>query len=67
MSQATEQYSIGVKEGQVFNATLWELSLSRINQLGYFEEIKSEDVQFKTSAAEPVLDIIVTVKEKERK
>jgi outer membrane protein insertion porin family len=25
-----------LKEGQVFNASLWEFSLSRLNQLGYF-------------------------------
>jgi outer membrane protein insertion porin family len=56
-----------VKEGQVFNATGWDLSLSRINQLGYFEEIRSGDVQIKPSATEPILDITVTVKEKERK
>ena len=56
-----------VKEGHVFNATALDLSLSRLNQLGYFEEIKREDVSIKLSATEPVLDINVVVKEKERK
>jgi outer membrane protein insertion porin family len=56
-----------IKEGQVFNSILWELSLLHINQLGYFEEIKSQDVQIRPSAAEPTLDINVTVKEKKRK
>ena len=56
-----------IKEGQVFNSILWELSLLHINQLGYFEEIKSQDVQIRPSAAEPKLDINVTVKEKKRK
>ena len=32
-----------VKEGEVFNASLWGLSVLRLNQLGFFEEIKIED------------------------
>lgn len=56
-----------VQEGQMFNASLWELSLSRLNQLGFFEEIRSEDVAIKLTATEPTLDITVTVKEKGRK
>jgi outer membrane protein insertion porin family len=56
-----------VQEGQTFNASLWELSLSRLNQLGYFEEIRSEDVSIRMSATEPMLDINVTVREKGRK
>jgi outer membrane protein insertion porin family len=56
-----------IKEGQVFNTLLWELSLLHINQLGYFEQIQSQDVQIKPSATEPALDINVTVKEKKRK
>ena len=61
------QRELLVKEGQVFNATGWELSLSRINQLGYFEEIKDGDVSIKAFGTEPLLDINVTVKEKKRK
>jgi outer membrane protein insertion porin family len=56
-----------VQEGQTFNASLWELSLSRLNQLGYFEEIRNEDVAIRMSTTEPTLDINVTVKEKGRK
>jgi outer membrane protein insertion porin family len=56
-----------VKEDQVFNATAWDISLSRLNQLGYFEEINSADVSIKPSATEPTVDITVTVKEKGRK
>jgi len=56
-----------VKEGEVFNSSLWERSLSGLNQLGYFEEIRSEDVAIKLAVTEPMLDINVTVKEKVRK
>jgi outer membrane protein insertion porin family len=56
-----------VKEDQVFNATGWDLSLSRLNQRGYFEEIRTGDVSIKPSATEPTLDINVTVKEKPHK
>jgi len=55
-----------IREGQVFNSSLWELSLSRLNQLGYFDEIKYEDVEFKPSATEPTLDIYLKLKEKGR-
>ena len=34
-----------IKEGQVFNWSLWDLSLARLNQLGYFDKIKYEDVE----------------------
>jgi outer membrane protein insertion porin family len=56
-----------VKEGYVFNAQFWDMSMSRLSQIGYFEEIKSGDVSIKPSATEPTLDINVTVKEKEPK
>src|SRR6202041_3613646 len=32
-----------IDEGQVFNNRLWELSLLRLNQLGYFEPLKAEE------------------------
>jgi beta-lactamase regulating signal transducer with metallopeptidase domain len=56
-----------IKEGQVFNASLWEQSRSRLNQLGYFDEIKSEDVEIKPSETEPTLDINLKVREKDGK
>jgi outer membrane protein insertion porin family len=55
-----------IREGQVFNSTFWDVSLMRLNRLGYFDEIKPEDVQIKPSAIEPTLDIYLTVKEKDR-
>jgi outer membrane protein insertion porin family len=34
---------IALEEGQQYNQHLWELSLLRLNQLGYFEQLKPED------------------------
>jgi outer membrane protein insertion porin family len=34
---------IALEEGQVYNSHLWELSLLRLNQLGYFEQLKPDD------------------------
>ena len=58
-----------IYENFLYNSSLWELSLLRLNQLGYFEEIRSEDVQIKMSATEPepMVDINLTVKEKGHK
>ena len=57
---------IMVNEGDVFNSSLWDLSLLRLNQLGYFEEIKSEDAEVKPSPTESTLDINLKLKEKGR-
>src|SRR5262249_37638835 len=32
-----------LEEGQVYNSRLWELSLLRLNQLGYFDQLKPDD------------------------
>src|SRR5215471_3053727 len=55
-----------VAEGQVFNSSAWDMSLQRLNQLGYFEEIKTEDAEVKPSSTEPQVDINLKVKEKGR-
>ncbi len=34
---------IALEEGQIYNSRYWELSLMRLNQLGYFEQLKPED------------------------
>ena len=34
---------IALEEGQVYNSRLWELSMLRLNQLGYFEQLKPDD------------------------
>ncbi|HMF00104.1 MAG TPA: outer membrane protein assembly factor BamA, partial [Terriglobia bacterium] len=46
-----------LEEGQVFNSSLWDLSLLRLNQLGYFEEIKNEDAEIKTNATDSTVDL----------
>ena len=55
-----------VEEGQVFNSSLWDLSVLRLNQLGYFEEIKNEDAEIKPSTTDSNLDINLKLKEKGR-
>ncbi|HEY1264126.1 MAG TPA: outer membrane protein assembly factor BamA, partial [Terriglobales bacterium] len=34
---------IALEEGQVYNQNLWEFSILRLNQLGYFDPIKPDD------------------------
>jgi len=51
-------------EGQMFNNRLWELSLLRLNQLGYFNEIKPEDAELKRNVKAGTVDITLKVKEK---
>src|SRR4029453_3903678 len=53
-----------VEEGQVFNSSVWDMSLQRLNQLGYFEEIKTEDAEVKPSSTEPQADINLKAKKK---
>src|SRR5215831_8771146 len=55
-----------LEEGQVFNSSLWDLSLLRLNQLGYFEEIKNEDAEIKTNATDSTVDLNLKLKEKGR-
>lgn len=57
---------IMVPEGAVFNSALWDVSLQRLNQLGYFEEVKSEDAEVKPDPTEAKVDINLKVKEKNR-
>ena len=55
-----------LKEGEVFNASLLYLSLSRLSQLGFFEQIGIEDAWIQPSASEPKVDVSLRVKEKTR-
>jgi outer membrane protein insertion porin family len=34
---------VALEEGQVYNSRFWELSLLRLNQLGYFDQLKPDD------------------------
>jgi len=51
-------------EGQVFNNRYWELSLLRLNQLGYFDPIKPENAELKKNVKLGTVDIKLKVKEK---
>ena len=51
-------------EGQVFNNRYWELSLLRLNQLGYFDPIKPENAELKRNVKAGTVDIKLKVKEK---
>ena len=57
---------IMIDEGDSFDSTLWDISLLRLNQLGYFEEIKDEDAEIKSDPTKPEVDITLNVKEKGR-
>jgi outer membrane protein insertion porin family len=51
-------------EGQVFNNQLWELSILRLNQLGYFDAIKPENAELKRNVKAGTVDILLKLKEK---
>ena len=55
-----------VSEGDIFNNRSWELSLLRLNQLDYFEEVKPTNAELKRNIAQGTVDILLTVKEKGR-
>jgi outer membrane protein insertion porin family len=55
-----------VSEGEVFNQFLWKQSLLRLNQLGFFEEIKDENATFRPNDRDGTLEIELNVKEKGR-
>jgi outer membrane protein insertion porin family len=54
-----------VDEGNVFNNQLWEYSILRLNQLGYFDTLKKEDsAEIKRNPNSNTVDITLKVKEK---
>jgi outer membrane protein insertion porin family len=56
-----------LEEGQVYNQQLWELSLQRLNQLGYFEQMKPDDpdvTERHLNEQEGTVDLTLKVKEK---
>ncbi|HET8668626.1 MAG TPA: outer membrane protein assembly factor BamA, partial [Terriglobales bacterium] len=56
---------LALEEGNVYNSRLWELSILRLNQLGYFEALKPEqDSETKQNNQEGTVDITLKVKEK---
>ncbi len=55
-----------VDEGGVFNSHLWDLSILRVNQLGFFNEVKKDDYDIEQNAKNHTVDITLKVKEKGR-
>jgi outer membrane protein insertion porin family len=56
---------LALEEGQVYNSRLWEFSLLRLNQLGYFNPLKAEeDSEVKQNAKDGTVDLLLKVKEK---
>ncbi len=56
-----------LEEGQIYNQQLWELSLMRLNQLGYFDEMKPDDpdvTERHLNEQEGTVDLTLKVKEK---
>ena len=58
---------IALEEGQVYNRRLWELSLLRLNQLGYFEQLKPDDpnvTEQHLNEKDGTVDLTLKLKEK---
>jgi outer membrane protein insertion porin family len=55
-----------VNEGQMFDTRLWDLSVLRVNQLGFFQPVKKEDYKINQNAKNHTVDIDLKVKEKGR-
>jgi len=54
-----------IDEGQIFNNRMWELSILKLNQLGYFDPLKAEDAaDIKTDTKTNTVDITLKVKER---
>jgi outer membrane protein insertion porin family len=55
-----------LNEGDRYNQQLWDLSLLRLNQLGYFEQVKEEDATINTNEREGQIEMTVKLQEKGR-
>ena len=54
-----------IDEGDVYNSTLWDASILRLNQLGYFEALKeNESYELRKNPGTNTVDIILKVKER---
>jgi outer membrane protein insertion porin family len=54
-----------IDEGDIFNTHLWELSILRLNQLGYFETLKEDEAaDIKTDTKTDTVDITLKVRER---
>jgi outer membrane protein insertion porin family len=58
---------IALEEGNVYNSHLWEVSLLRLNQLGYFDQLKPDDPNTTTRQLDEKNGLVdLTLKIKER-
>jgi len=56
---------IMLDEGDIFNNRLWELSILRLNQLGYFNQLKAEEAaDIKRNTQTNTVDITLKVQER---
>jgi outer membrane protein insertion porin family len=58
---------IALEEGGIYNSKLWELSLLRLNQLGYFDQLKPDDPNVTTRQLDEkngLVDLTLKVHEK---
>jgi outer membrane protein insertion porin family len=56
---------LAVEEGQVYNKRMWDLSILRLNQLGYFDALKpEEDTETKQNNQDGTVDITLKLREK---
>ncbi|HVT94143.1 MAG TPA: outer membrane protein assembly factor BamA [Bryobacteraceae bacterium] len=54
-----------IDEGDLFNTRLWEISILRLNQLGYFEPLKEEEAaDIKRDTKTNTVDLTLKVKER---
>ena len=56
-----------LEEGQTYNERLWKISLQRLNQLGFFEQLKPDDpnvTERHLDEKEGLVDLTLKVKEK---
>ncbi len=53
-----------LEEGKIFSSQLWDMSLLRLNQLGYFEEITEDAADIRPNPVEAEVDITLNVEER---
>ena len=53
-------------EGNVFSSEMWDMSVLRVNQLGFFEQVKKEDYEIRQNKKDATVDVVMKVKEKGR-
>lgn len=54
-----------LQEGQIYNSHLWELSIMRLNQLGYFDPLKvDQDSETHQNSQNGTVDLLLKVHEK---